>query len=123
MKINRYLQYYDYGQLEVIQRQLVGSWKLTKEPATSTFRVAKMKTEAAGSSTAYLPNNKTSFNWFIFYWMMPSITQTTHYWMTKRQQKVCGRKQSWYFPSHSMEGMRKPRNTSERATTLDKILN
>jgi len=36
-----------------------------KEYATSTFRVEKMKTEAAGSSKTYLPNNKISFTCFV----------------------------------------------------------
>jgi hypothetical protein len=38
-----------------------------KEPATSTFRVEKMKTEAAGSSKTYLSNNKKSFTCFVVY--------------------------------------------------------
>jgi hypothetical protein len=38
-----------------------------KEPATSTFRVEKMKTEAAGSSKTYLPYNKMPFTCFVVY--------------------------------------------------------
>ena len=61
MKISSYLQYYDCGHPDGIQYQLVDGWKLMKEPATSTFKVEKMKREAAGSSKTYLPNNKMSF--------------------------------------------------------------
>jgi hypothetical protein len=38
-----------------------------KEPATSTFRAEKIKTETAGSSETYLPNKKMSFTYSTLY--------------------------------------------------------